>query len=312
MAGGVVDGENVSAAVVNPAFINKNGDDTTPSNLGLASTNPAYGSSITSTQREHNAHASAIGISVNQVYNFLITWANNIVGVANDTIVARIQAVVLKFKGTTGGGGHAHSGTDGDGAQILGTNIASGSATNGQALTANGSGGATWANQTGSGGGGSLQWIEGTNAPIAMLDGANNNVRIYSYQAGLSQYLTATIKVPNSYNSGTQINLRSLIYTSNSSGTMLINTVSTLIRTGTDAISSSTNQRTSTNSAITLGAGTVNIPQAITCDLTDSTGKINGVAVSAGDSIEIQLQRGTDTVTSDVSALVYSTEITNP
>jgi hypothetical protein len=62
--------------------------------------------------------------------------------------------------------------------------------------------------------------------------------------------------------------------------------------------------------AVSLGAGTVNIPQNVTFDLTDSTGKINGVSVAANNYIIVQLTRGTDTGTSDLSALVYDCELT--
>lgn len=120
MAGGVVDGQAVAASVVNPAFIAKNSDDATSSNLGVTSSNPASGSSVTNIQREHNAHASVIGITVGQVYNYLWTWASNIVGTSSDSIIARIQAIVLLFKGT---GGHAHSGVDGDGSQVSAGNL---------------------------------------------------------------------------------------------------------------------------------------------------------------------------------------------
>lgn len=86
--------------------------------------------------------------------------------------------------------------------------------------------------------------------------------------------------------------------------------MATLIRTGTDAVTSTTNQRTSTNSAVTLGAGTVDIPQAVDCDLTDSSGDINSVAVSGGDLIEVELTRGTDTGTSDLSVPAWGAEVT--
>ena len=86
-------------------------------------------------------------------------------------------------------------------------------------------------------------------------------------------------------------------------------TVATLIRKGTDAVTSTTNQRTCTNSAVTLSAGTVNVPQELALDLTSSTGQINGVAVSPGDLIIVKLTRGTDTATSDLRAIVYGAEV---
>lgn len=306
MAGGVVDGQNVAAAVVNPAFINKNGDDVTPSNIGLASTNPLYGSSITSTQRELNAHASAIGISINQVYNFLITWANNIVGVANDTIVARIQAIVLKFKGTTAGGGHAHAGTDGDGAKIPAFNLDSSGGSSGQVPTADGLGNWIWGSG-GGGGGGSLQWIEAASAPPS---DTLSNLRVYYYGSALLQSLQTVIRIPTSYIAGKQINLKLDFFSPDSSGTALMQAAVTLIRPGTDVYTTSSNTYTSTNAVVTLGAGTVNIPQNVTMDLCDNTGKIAGIALTAGMILKVSLKRGSDTATSDLSVLVYDAEVT--
>ena len=180
---------------------------------------------------------------------------------------------------------------------------AAGDAAAGKFLKADG----TWATPSGGGGGGSLQWIEDTDAPIAAVE---HHDRVYLFTPGLAQKLYARVKVPNSYLAGSQIRLRSTFYSPDNSGNALVQSVATLIRTGTDAVSSTTaNQRTSTNAAVTLGAGTVDKPQAISLDLTDSSGQINGVAVSAGDLILVALQLGTMTATSDVRAPVYASEI---
>lgn len=120
MAGGVVDGQPVDQAVTNPAFIIKNADDVTPSNVGLASANPIYGPFINSTQREHNAASSFVGMAINQVYNFLPTWAQNFVGAVNDSLFLRVTALVARFSGSTG---HTHSGVDGQGPQVASSAI---------------------------------------------------------------------------------------------------------------------------------------------------------------------------------------------
>jgi len=154
---------------------------------------------------------------------------------------------------------------------------------------------------------GSLQWIEAGAAPITAVDSVNN--RIFSFVSSLSQNLYTSINVPDSYVPGKQIKMSLKFYSPDSSGTALLTAVSTLIRTGTDAITSTTNQRTSTNSAITLSGGTVNIPQSVIFDLTSSTGTINSVAVSAGSTILINLSRGSDTAASDLSSLIYNAEV---
>lgn len=160
---------------------------------------------------------------------------------------------------------------------------------------------------SGGGGGGSLEWTEGANAPIPSVE---NFVQNYLFSSGNAQELYAAVKVPQSYSPGRQIRLRTNFYSPDSSGTALLQTVATLIRSGTDAITSTANQRTSTNSAVTLGAGTVDKPQNVVFDLTDASGQINSVAVSKGDLIIVKLTRGSDTASSDLRALVYGAEVT--
>lgn len=158
------------------------------------------------------------------------------------------------------------------------------------------------------GGGGSLQWIESLDAPTSAI-GLTNNIEIYLYDAGIFQVLWTTIKVPASYAPGSPISLRTFVYSADSTGNLLFQTVSTLIRSGIDQFNSTTNQRTSTNSAITLGVGTINIPQLIVFDLTSTIGQINGVSVSPNDIITVQLTRGSDTAVSQGNAMVYASEV---
>ena len=158
----------------------------------------------------------------------------------------------------------------------------------------------------GTGASGSLSWVEGENSPIPALD---SNIQIYAFSSGLSQKLYALIRVPSSYTAGNQIKIKLTFYSPDSSGTALISSVSTLIRPGTDVISSTTNQYSSANSAVTLSAPTVNIPQALSLNLTSSTGTVNSVSVSALDFLQVQLTRGTDTSTSDINVPVYGAEV---
>jgi len=134
------------------------------------------------------------------------------------------------------------------------------------------------ASSSGGGGGGSIVWSEASNSPVYSFE---NNADTYVFGAGLAQQLFTVIKVPNSYTAGGQINLRIQAYTPASSGTVGMLAQSTLIRAGTDAITSTTNQRTTTNSAWTAAAGTVKLYR-------DST----------------------DTCTSDAFFLVLSSEVT--
>lgn len=157
------------------------------------------------------------------------------------------------------------------------------------------------------GGGGSLQWLEDANAPVAVVE---NFMRVFSFESGLAQGLYALIRVPQSYISGSPIKLFSEFYSNDTSGNALIRTTTTLIRQGVDLISSVTNQQVSSNAAVTLSGATQNIPQALTLDLTNSSGQVNAVAVSAGDLLLVRLERGTDTATSEVKVPVYGAELT--
>lgn len=165
-----------------------------------------------------------------------------------------------------------------------------------------------WAELGGGGGGGSLQWVEDTDSPIPEIE---NNNQVYQFGAGLSQNLYALIRAPNSYTAGSPINLRMVFYSPDTTGTVLMRAQATLIRTGTDAISSTTNQRTTTNSAVNLAtAALADKPYAVDLDISDSSGQINAVAVSAGDLIKVRLYRDTDTASSDVRVPVYGAEVT--
>ena len=135
---------------------------------------------------------------------------------------------------------------------------------------------------------GAPAWIEDASAPLSAFE---SGLRVYNFEAGITQYLYTAFRVPQSYIAGNQISLRLHFLCSSTTNNVLLQTVATLIRPGTDAISSTTNQRTSTTASVALSAGTQNIPQSISFDLTSTTGTINSVAVSAGALILIQFTR---------------------
>ncbi len=168
-------------------------------------------------------------------------------------------------------------------------------------------GNGTWAASSGGGGGGSLQWVEDTDSPVPVV---TSGVRFYNFEAALTQPLWALIKVPTGYIAGTQIFLKTFTLSPDSSGSVLISSVATLIRAGITVMTATTNQRTSTNAAVTQSGATATIPQALSLDLTDASGQINGVAVAAGDLIKVKIFRGTDTATSDAQVPVYGAEVT--
>jgi len=81
-----------------------------------------------------------------------------------------------------------------------------------------------------------------------------------------------------------------------------------LIQTGVDGVDTTTNFHNSTNIALTNPA-TANSPQEAVIDLTDGSGEINSVALSAGDILRVVLTRGTDTDTADLRFIPSASEV---
>jgi hypothetical protein len=160
---------------------------------------------------------------------------------------------------------------------------------------------------TGGGGGGAgLTWSDGTGAPP--IQSQEFGETVYLYESGLTQTLQVYLKVPNGYAGGKQINMRLSHYSPATANTVLLQTTATLIQANTDAITDTTDQRTSTNAAVTNTVA--NQYREIVCDLTDTSGQINSVSVAAGDIIKVELVRGTDTDTEDTRFIPSATEAT--
>ena len=77
----------------------------------------------------------------------------------------------------------------------------------------------------------------------------------------------------------------------------------------TDAVTSTTNQETSTNSAVTLSAGTVNEPQTVAANSNQRDRSNQPGCGFAGDLIIIKLERATDTATADAALIADSAEV---
>lgn len=158
----------------------------------------------------------------------------------------------------------------------------------------------------GAGGGGGLVWYdEGPNAPVMTTE---NSQQAYLFGAGLAQSIYTLIKVPSTFSAGNQINMKVGLYSPSSANTILLSSVATLVRKNTDAITSTTNQRTSTNAALTNTVASQ--AREATFDLTSTTGQINSVAVSPGDYIKVTVSRGSDSDTADLRFLPSAVEVT--
>lgn len=168
---------------------------------------------------------------------------------------------------------------------------------------------ASWQNLAGGGGGGgSIQWIADINAALSKIE---NSQQVYEFSAGAEQKLCTMFRVPQGYIAGTQIKMNLLMYSPSTSGDIQMRTIATLIRPGVDAITSTSNQRTSTNAPFETDVGTVDKPTSVEFDLTSSDGEVNGVAVSPGNIILIELTRAVsgDTSAEVANVLPYSAEV---
>ncbi|MEO6078066.1 MAG: hypothetical protein ABIP54_04730, partial [Candidatus Andersenbacteria bacterium] len=116
----VSNGQLANQDTFNNAFVSKTTDSTMVSKLTQSNTDPASGSSVTNTQREHNSIASFVGKAINAVYNLLPTWISNTLGATTDTLKDRIEAHDAAMDNTLG---HDHDGTQGGGAPISITNL---------------------------------------------------------------------------------------------------------------------------------------------------------------------------------------------
>lgn len=140
------------------------------------------------------------------------------------------------------------------------------------------------------GGGSTLDWTQNGNGAFDGFDSVSN--RVFGFSATQLQQLFAGVKVPASYSPGRQIKLVVDVYSAEAGASkVLLASLATLVRAGTDLYDSITNQHDSVTLASSLSGATTNIPFKIELDLTDATGQINGVAVQPNDFLRLKLFR---------------------
>lgn len=115
------DGDIANANTFNTSYMDSEVDTGTLGRVDLMNNLAASGANIINLQRNVNAIASALGIPTNQVYNYLVTWANTVVGSASSDVVDKIEALVERFTNATG---HDHSGADGEGPKVSALDLA--------------------------------------------------------------------------------------------------------------------------------------------------------------------------------------------
>lgn len=120
MSQGVSNGQLANENTFNSGFMSRKDDTDTVGKVDLKNEDVLSGAQIFNIQKNINALASALGISVNQAADLVVTWASAIVGANTSSVVEKIEALVSKFDTT---GGHNHDGTQGNGALISALNL---------------------------------------------------------------------------------------------------------------------------------------------------------------------------------------------
>lgn len=158
------------------------------------------------------------------------------------------------------------------------------------------------------GGGGGANW-----QPVAGLGPIEDfeyDEKIWKFEKDGLQALTLWVKVPNSYLAGRQVSMKSAFYSPGNSDNWRVQMRSTLIRKNNDAVTSVANQEIS-NSGDFLNAVADRMREvSLTCST--ALGTINGVAISPGDIIKLELSRIAPGGTEDASDLRFipsSTEV---
>lgn len=148
-------------------------------------------------------------------------------------------------------------------------------------------------------------------AGLLPLESFEYDENVHLFESGKSQALVAWLKIPSWYKSGKQITMKASHYSPGSSNVFKFQTTAYLVRKNVDAITSTTNLRTSTNGDVTNSVA--NQLREVSYDITSSTGQINSISVSPGDLIKLIIQRVTPSGTddsNDVRMISGSTEVT--
>lgn len=150
---------------------------------------------------------------------------------------------------------------------------------------------------SGGGGGAGAVWepVDGL-APIAAME---FNERIFSFEQAAGQALSIPIRVPTSYLAGSPITMKTYHYSPGSTLNFKFQAIVTLVRKNTDAITSTTNQYSSTNGDVVNTVA--NQLREVIYDLSTTTGAVNSVGVSPGDLLIVQLTRVTPSGTEDLN-----------
>lgn len=141
----------------------------------------------------------------------------------------------------------------------------------------------------------------------APIEAEEFDTSVYRFETGKAQKLAMFFKVPKNYVPGKQIKMFLAHYSPSASGTILLQSLTSLVKKDSDSVGATTNQRNSINLALTNTVA--NQYREAVLDLTDTSGKVNSVSVVSGDILRVELSRGTDTDTDDIRLIPEGTEI---
>lgn len=157
----------------------------------------------------------------------------------------------------------------------------------------------------GGGGGGGAEWYEPSGYAPQKIEEYDREV--YMFPKGGDQKLILSIKVPQTFITGRQIKMFLGAYSPASSGTIDLHSKATLIRVDLDPVDDNTNQHSP--NVIAKTNTVAKQYRLFEFEITDSSGQINGIDVDAGDVIEIELYRDTDTDTEDLRVIGSSMQL---
>ena len=154
------------------------------------------------------------------------------------------------------------------------------------------------------GGGGGADW-KGDALEVTEFD-----QKTWQFAQGGGQKMSLYVKVPQGYLTGRQIKMFLGAYSPSAADQWKLQTVTSLVRKGQDAINSSANQNTANSGDITNDQA--NEFREVSFDLTTALGQVNGFAVNPGDLLRVELTRivpgGTED-TADIRMIPTTTEV---
>jgi len=160
----------------------------------------------------------------------------------------------------------------------------------------------------GGGGGGGMRWTN--KSADGAVESEENGEVVFLFPTDVDARTTVFFMVPNGYVTGKQISLFLAFYSPTAATGWRMKTTTSLVRKNLDAITSVANQNAYEPAALVNTVASM--MRRVQFELTGATGLVNGVAVTAGDLLKIDLTRSYadagDTDTDDVRFIPSATE----